>query len=267
MPLFVFNLVETVSGTGRFIHLAPSLLDALHIPYTGSGTEAMFLTSHKLCAKRILKAGGLPTPEAFTQEELKKLNHVKGQFIIKSLWEHASVGLNDTSVVTVESASELAHYLNEQASHDGEYFAEAYIEGREFNLSLLASDNEPLVLPPAEIRFDAYPEGKLRIVDYRAKWEEDSFEYQHTPRSFEFPQKDKPLLNLIKDMARTCWKIFGLHGYARVDFRIDSFNRPWILEVNANPCISPDSGFFAAATQAGLSFNDVVLRIIKDRFR
>jgi D-alanine-D-alanine ligase len=63
-------------------------------------------------------------------------------------------------------------------------------------------------------------------------------------------------------MALRCWKLFDLKGYARVDFRVDQEGRPWILEVNANPCLSPDAGFSAAALRAGLTFPDVLCRII-----
>ncbi|MCX5821807.1 MAG: D-alanine--D-alanine ligase, partial [Deltaproteobacteria bacterium] len=74
--------------------------------------------------------------------------------------------------------------------------------------------------------------------------------------------QDASLLALLKDMALRCWKLFDLRGYARVDFRVDREGRPWILEVNANPCLSPDAGFSAAALRAGLTFPDVLGRII-----
>ena len=144
----------------------------------------------------------------------------------------------------------------------GACLAEAYIDGREFNLSLLADEGGPEVLPPAEIRFDGYPPGKVRVVGYRSKWKEGTFEFANTPRTFEFPAEDVPLLSQLKELARRCWKIFDLRGYARVDFRVDGEGRPWILEVNANPCLSPDAGFSAATLRAGLTFPDVLCRII-----
>jgi D-alanine-D-alanine ligase len=63
--------------------------------------------------------------------------------------------------------------------------------------------------------------------------------------------------------ALACWRLFGLGGYARVDFRVDSSGRPWILEINANPCLSPDAGFLAAAGRAGLDATRVVERIVQ----
>ncbi|HBB18312.1 MAG TPA: D-alanine--D-alanine ligase, partial [Syntrophus sp. (in: bacteria)] len=97
-----------------------------------------------------------------------------------------------------------------------------------------------------------------------SKWEEGSFEFNHTPRSFTFPETDAPLLLRLKELALRCWNLFDLRGYARVDFRVDKEGRPWILEVNANPCLSPDAGFLAATLHANLTFEEVLERIIGD---
>jgi D-alanine-D-alanine ligase len=72
------------------------------------------------------------------------------------------------------------------------------------------------------------------------------------------------LLATLADLGRACWDLFELRGYARVDFRVDQSGRPWVLEINANPCIAPDAGFMAAAAQAGLTIDEVVARIIAD---
>jgi D-alanine-D-alanine ligase len=284
-PAIVFNLVETLAGKGSLIHVVPSLLDALKIPYTGAGTEAMLLTSNKLLAKNWLAAAGLPTPPWFTAAETHEDMHIEGAWLVKSVWEHASIGLDEDSVFFGADRKRLLAEMDaRREALGGACLAEAYIDGREFNLSLLAGGqgpadsrnafaawgtrsplgevNGPEVLPPAEIRFDAYPSGKVRVVGYRSKWEEGTFEFANTPRTFEFPDRDAPLLAHLKEMALRCWKLFGLKGYARVDFRVDQEGRPWILEVNANPCISPDAGFSAAALRAGLTLADVLCRII-----
>jgi D-alanine-D-alanine ligase len=120
------------------------------------------------------------------------------------------------------------------------------------------------ILPHAEIRFMDYPPDKPKIVGYEAKWQEDTFAYLHTSRSFEFDAKDRPLLKKIDEICRQCWKAFDLRGYARVDLRVNARNQPYVLEINANPCISPDSGFVAATQQAGLEFPAVIERIILD---
>lgn len=265
-PAFVFNLIESIEGYGRLIHMAPALLNCLGIPYTGADADALFLTTGKLLTKRALREAAIPTPPGYSSADLLgPTPFAAGSYIIKSVWEHASLGLDEDSVVVVSDPAQLRDEMNRlQAAQGGESFAEAYIEGREFNLSLLASKAGPQVLPPAEIRFEDYPEGKTRIVGYRAKWHEGAFEYLHTVRSFEFPQEDAQLIQGLTDLAARCWSLFDLRGYARVDFRVDQAGRPWVLEVNVNPCLSPDAGFAAAATQAGLSFTQVVERIIQD---
>ena len=271
-PDCVFNLVETLEGSGRLIHLAPALWEVAGIPFTGSSAEALALTTHKVLAKERMLATGLPVPEwvgggtfnfqrSTFNVQLSTFNvhsPMKGDWIVKSVWEHASVGLGDSSVLRGVTAAEAAARLPEG------FFAERYIEGREFNVGLLAGADGPETLPPAEIVFEAYPEGKPRIVGYSAKWDTASFEYAHTVRRFVDPAADGPLLAQISQLARRCWEVFGLGGYARVDFRVDAAGRPWILEVNANPCLAPDSGFAAMLAQAGIDYGAAMERIVSE---
>ena len=259
-PLFVFNLVETVAGDGRLIHLAPALLDHLRLPYTGSGQEAIFVTSNKVLSKRLFQQAGIPTPPWLEAgPPLDACWAGAGTYLLKSVWEHASNWFGDDSVVCAASAAELRGRL-ELKNRNGGFFAERYIEGREFNQALLAAE----CLPTAEMRFVDYPENKLRIVDFRAKWEEDSFEFIHTQRGFDLSATDRPLVDELQTVSRRCWERFGLAGYARVDFRVDAGGQPWVLEINTNPCLAPDGGFFAAAARAGLSYTHMVERIVED---
>lgn len=296
-PAMVFNLVESVCSHGRLIHFAPALLDYLRIPYTGVPTEGMFITSNKLLAKQLLASNGIATPPWVTVDSLKAgcdalwqrrparantggtpvpqgvltqpLGNAKPLsgdcFIIKPVWEDASLGMDDTAVVEVSEPKDLAREL--AAREDllgGPAFAELYVDGREFDLSLLGGRQHVEVLPLTEIEFVGYADDKPKIVGYAAKWEEQSYEYSNTPRRFDFPPKDGPLLTELADIARQCWSVFGLRGYGRVDFRVDRAGKPWVLEINANPCLSPDAGFFAAAQRAGMTYPEVVERILSD---
>jgi len=262
-PDLVFNLVESISGVEKFIHFAPTLLEHLKIPYTGGSAHALYLTTNKLFAKEVMHSANLPTPSWLTRDSI-----ASGQFnlnppcIIKPVCDDASVGIDENSIVY--NIQQLEETLKNRSARFGECFAEAYIPGREFNLSILANSGSPEVLPAAEIRFLDFPESKPRIVGYQAKWDENSFEYKNTIRSFQFTANDQPLLKRLSEMALRCWEVFKLRGYARVDFRVDSQNNIWILEINANPCISPDSGFVAATRQAALTFEQVVARILAD---
>lgn len=266
-PDIVFNLVESVDGKGSLLHFAPALLETLKIPYTGCRMDAIFLTSNKILAKKILAAAGLDTPDWITptDDNINKNNQsVAGKWIIKSVWEHASLGIDSDSVIHAQNKAEILAAINTKIRRfGGDWFAERYIDGREFNIALLADSTGAEVLHPAEILFDNFEPGKPKIVDYRAKWDTDSFEYRHTVRSFDFSHSDKTLLEQLKTISRACWRAFNLQGYARVDFRVDADGQPWILEINANPCLSEDAGFAAAVTRTGYSYATAVQRIVE----
>jgi D-alanine-D-alanine ligase len=269
-PDLVFNIVESLNGQGRLIHVVPGLLEALHMLFTGTSAEAQFTTSNKLIAKQIMRGAMLPTAEWHTLDDLHAQDATvqPARYIIKSVWEHASLGLDENAVIDVESAWQLREALvNRLDLLGGEAFAERFIDGREFNLALLADAGGVQVLPPAEIIFENHRDDQLKIVGYRAKWDEVSFEYNHTPRRYDFPSSDASLIDSLTKLAIKCWRTFNLRGYARVDFRVDANNKPWILEINTNPCLSPDAGFAAALAQAKISLASAIERIIADSTR
>lgn len=257
-PALVFNLVESVNGSGRLAPLGAMLLEDLGLPYTGTSQTGLFASSSKLLAKRFLSLDNIATPAWCLNDEAPPA--AGERWITKSVWEHASIGIDDDSIVEAHDLHTALSARHERFG--GEWFAEAFIEGREFNIALIDSADGPQVLPPAEIRFVEFPAHKPHIVGYKAKWSSESFEYSHTQRSFEFAQAEQPLLDELENIARRCWLLFEIRGYARVDFRVDQSNRPLVLEVNANPCLAPDAGFVAAARQAGMSYDEIIARII-----
>lgn len=276
-PDLAFNLVESLDGTGRLIHLVPALLDHLRIGFTGAPTEAVLATSHKLMAKERMRALGLPTP-AWLGPFPPGLPPVTApaadgtdpaaRWIVKSLWEHASIGIDEASLQLYADAEAAGTALVRRSRElGGACFAERFVDGREFNLSLLAGPAGPEVLRPAEILFEGYAADVPRVVGYRAKWDAASYEFHHTPRRFDFPTGDAPLIERLRALALDCWTGFRLGGYARVDFRVDAQGRPWILEVNANPCLSPDAGFAAALTHTGIEFTRAIERVLADALR
>ncbi|MEZ6232711.1 MAG: hypothetical protein R3B68_00845 [Phycisphaerales bacterium] len=255
----VVNLVESLNGRGSLIHLVPALVESIGTPMTGCPAHAIATTSSKLAAKRVLATEGIPTPPWVGPCQPGPTD---GRWIIKSVWEHASIGLGPDSIVDAGGIDVARQIAARAPQLGGHAFAERFIEGREFNLALLETADGVRLLPPAEILFLDFPPDRPRIVDYAAKWDEASHEYHHTPRRYDFGADDASLLGDLESLARRCWSAFGLGGYARVDFRVDADGRPWVLEVNTNPCLSPDAGFMAAATQAGLRENDVIGHII-----
>ncbi len=276
-PDVVFNLVESLGGTDHLMPAATLLLDALRIPYTGAPTRCILTTNDKMYAKQRLVQAGIPTARWFTTDALwqgqppptpVETPRRDCRVIVKAVWEHASFDLDDQAVVEMSTQgddAQLVALLRSREEATGRaHFAEQFIDGREFNLSILAGIPGPQVLPPAEIDFAAFPANKPRIVGYRAKWDEDSFEYHHTPRCFDFASQDRVLLSELEQWAIRCWQAVGLRGYARVDFRVDADGQPWVLEVNANPCLALDAGFAAAIDRAGMTYDCAMDRLLHD---
>lgn len=267
----VFYLVESLAGSDALAHLPACLLEHLAFPHTGAPASALMISQQKLLTKDVLRRAGLPTPFWYAngtpapEQNLDETDSFSGRFLIKATNEHASIAMADDGVVDVTGAMELSERLGQWSRvHGRACFAERFVAGREFNVSVLATPDGPTVLPLAEIDFSAFPPDKPHIVSYAAKWDKTSFEYHHTPRRFpEFLPGDT-LAERLKDLAVRCWNVFGLRGYGRVDFRVDPLGNPWIVDVNANPCLSPDAGFVAALAAAGLEFERAIEWILED---
>jgi D-alanine-D-alanine ligase len=134
-----------------------------------------------------------------------------------------------------------------------EVLVQQFVDGREVNVGILGDD----VLPVAEIDFGRMPKGMWRIVSYTSKWQTGSDEdLGATPRC----PADLPaeLTAECQRIALAAWKAVGGAGYGRVDMRIDAQGQPWILEVNANPDISPDAGLARMARTVGIEYPDLV---------
>lgn len=256
-PLCVFNLVDAINGDASLAHIAPALLEHHDLIYTGADAVAWRMLLSKAVVKDRLRAAGLPTPGwSLDGDGLGDCRRV----IVKSLTEHASFGIDAMSIVPAARAGQ--EIALRQARFGGTFFAEAFIEGREFNISLIQGQAGPVVLPSAEIVFVDFPADRPRIVDYAAKWDTDSDVFASTPRTFDFASDDTPMLEQLRDLSVDVWRLFDLRGYARVDFRIDRDGNPWILEVNLNPCLTPDAGFVAAAGRAGFGYDSIIGQIL-----
>ena len=259
-PHIVFNLVEAVWGKNELIYFVPAILNTLKIPYTGVSLESLFITTNKVLAKKQMLKNDLPTPFFCELTEMHLLDPQK-TYIVKPIWEEASVGILEESVFKL---SEIKKVNSIKKLSHRQYFIEEFIDGREFNISLLSGKEGPEVLQPAEMIFSEYFNDKPKIVGYDAKWDETSEAFKHTNRSFETLNDQPDLKNKLIDICGRCWNAFNLSGYVRIDLRIDESGNIYILEINGNPCISPDSGFIAATQIDGYSNEEVIKRILND---
>src|SRR5215831_12868292 len=259
-PDVVFNLVESVWGKDVFAPLAPTMLANLGIPFTGAHAAAMTACNDKVLTKRVLESAKLPTPLWSEPPHWQGIG--KDRWIVKSVSEDASLGLDDGAVVAGREAV-VARAQASAARYGGRWFAEQYVEGREFNVALIERQGAPFVLPIGEMVFEKWDANRPRIVGYAAKWDETAPEYRDTARIFDWRGRQQALGKTLERLSKDCWHLFGLTGYARVDFRVDQAGRPFILEINPNPCLEPNAGVAAACEQAGLSYVQLIDDIVR----
>ncbi len=259
-PKLVFNLVDSAPGEENLAYLVPGLLEHLGLPYTGCTLQNLFVTTNKMLAKRILSSAGIATPPWVCKDETEALKDKSiTRYIIKPTSEDASIGLDESSIVSPETVVEKLE-AKEEALHTP-CFAEAFIEGREFTACMYGTRESCTVLTPYEWVFQGYEEHhKEKIITYDAKWTENSFGYEHIVAKYRADASDVPLLEKLSEIAQACWRAFSLTGYARVDFRIDETGKPWVLEVNCNPSFY---GFYHLAIEGGFSFGDIVQEIVR----
>lgn len=258
-PEVVFNLCEGFWGESRKeLHVA-ALLDLLGIPFTGSGPLALGLTQDKARSKDLLTQHQLPTPRfALVRpgEHYPRTQKLAYPLIVKPRFEDASLGISNESVV--ENERELRKRISyvHQTYRQGALIEE-FILGREFNIALLG--NVPReVLPPSEIEF--HPDLARPIVSYEGKWLEESLGYQCTKPVCPAKISTRELM-LLRDVALRAGKLFDCRDYARVDVRLKE-GVPYILEVNANPDIAPESGLARSAAAAKIPYPELIQRII-----
>jgi len=253
----VFNLCEGVDGLAPLEPAVIGALELLGVPYTGSSSATTALCLRKHLVNTLLARGGLPVPRWGISRRGGPAPMVGFPAICKPAAEDASLGVEQRSVVRTSRA--LADRLDAMHERWDEIVVQRYIDGREVNVGIVGDR----VLPVAEIDFREMPDGLWRIVSYRSKWEVGSAEDLGTIPSC---PADLPveLTAQLAGAALEAWRIVGGEGYGRVDFRIDAAGRPWLLEVNANPDLSPSAGLARMARAAEWDYAALV-RHIADR--
>ncbi len=257
----VFNVCEDIDGNSQNEINIPAILNLLDIPYTGSDISGLIMTNDKGKTKHILVREGIKTPRYRIYHPGQRVSYNLGfPAIVKPNNEDGSFGIDSGSVVkNMEELSERVAYVIGKFRQAA--LVEEFMEGREFHVSLFGNYPDIEILPIAEITFENFPEGKPRITDYNAKWMQESDEYRNTPVMCpaDIP---KELEEKIRRISLKCAEIFGFRDYARVDIRLDSKGRPHVLEVNANPDISPKAGFMRSFFATGRTHEDFMQSIL-----
>lgn len=258
-PDVIFNFVESVEGIASFESYIAGLYELLLVPYTGNKPQTLSNCLDKSKTKEILGSMGLNIPRYQVFRSGKEITGfdftLNFPVITKLLNEDASIGISENSVINnLTDLIKQVEFLS--STYRQNVLVEEYIEGREFNVAILGD----MVLPISEIDFAGLPSGLPKIVTYEGKWISDSVYYKHTNPSC--PAKiNKVLQKKIEKIALEAYHALQCRDYARVDIRLNRENNPYIIEVNPNPDISTDSGFFRASAAAGMNYTDLLTRI------
>ncbi|MCA9257369.1 MAG: ATP-grasp domain-containing protein, partial [Phycisphaerales bacterium] len=261
-PHVVFNLLEEFRGEGVYVPYLLGYLELIGQAFTGCNPAGLLLADRKITTKKVLRYHRIPVPDfAVFPRHRKARRPTKLEFplIVKSATEHGSVGISQASIVNSdEKLAERVEYVHDQIGTDA--VAEAYIQGRELNLGLIGNARvESLLL--WELYFEKMAPGVYPIATARVKWDQ---EYQEKRGITMGPAEGLPpgVESRIMRMARRVYRILGLNGYARMDFRLTDEGQIYLLEPNPNPDLAKDEDFAQSAMDKGMEYEDLIQRIL-----
>ena len=262
-PYIVFNMLEEFAGVGVFDTHVAAYLEALRVPYTGCNPRGLMLAHNKGLAKMVCRYHRIPVPAFHVfpigQRKVTPPKRLTYPMIVKSLTEEGSVGISQASLVNDEQAlAERVRFIHRTTATDA--IVEHYIDGRELYIGVLGNQRLQ-TLPIWEMDFAGLREGAPRIATGKLKWDED---YQKKIKLNTGPAKNLPdgLQSELPRLAKRAYRALQLSGYARMDFRLADDGSVYLLEANPNPQLMYGEDFAESAEAAGISYEQLMTRII-----
>jgi len=261
-PSIVFNLLEEFHDNVLFDQNVVSYLELLQVPYTGCNPRGMIIARGKALAKKLVAHHRIHTPnfEVFAKgRKVRRPRRLEFPLIVKSLIEHASLGISQASVVdSDEKLQERVRFVHERLGTDA--IVEQYIEGREIYVAVLGNSRLQ-TLPVWELVLENLPANAPRIATAKVKHDLD---YQAKMGIIAKPAEglSPELASLISRTSKRIYRILELDGYARLDFRLTHSGAVYFLEANPNPEIAASEEFAEAAKHAGLEYRDLIARVV-----
>jgi len=260
-PDLVFNLVESFGDEiiGGLMGVA-GVLDLLEIPYTGGGPGELYLQEDKALSKKLLAYEQVLYPDfaAFAPNaEFETGGRLRMPLFVKPLRSDASLGIDGKSLVR-NTQQLMERVLHIQKEFGDTALAEEFIEGREFYVGVLGN-LELTAFPPIEMDFSGLPDGSPRILDNKAKFDEDSVEFKGTKAVL--PDLEPELKAKLQKAAVDAYRALRVRDYGRIDMRLTESGEIYVIEVNASCYLEKTSEFATAAKAAGIEYGDLVNRI------
>ena len=260
-PHIVFNLLEEFHQNALYDHNIVSFLELIRVPYTGCNPRGLVISRDKALGKKLLAYHRIRTP-AFAVFPLGRRTRRPAKLgfplIVKSLTEHASLGIAKASLVRDDAElEERVRFIHETLDTDA--IAEQFIEGRELYVSVLGNGRAKS-LPTWELVIEHSAPNEPLIATAKVKHD---LEYQER-RGVQLQAADlgEPLATTIGRLSRRIYRILEMSGYARIDYRLDDHGVLWFLDANPNPDISASEELASAAKRAGMTYTVLLNRII-----
>lgn len=259
---FYFNISEGIGSIPKsFVDVAREL-EKIDIPFSGSSSYALALTTEKAKVKELLTKKGISTADFFLFDgDLSKHTKLSFPLVVKPSTEDCSIGIDHSSVVwnQIELKSKLAKLWND---YEDPLLVEKYLDGREFAVTVIGNGRSARTLPIYEIIYSDYFRDKPKIYDYRAKWDTSSKEYASI--SINCPADINDILkNRIEEIALSAFQATKCSDYARVDMRLATSGEPYVLEINANPGVGPDDETVSSAYAFGINYEKFISTLVK----
>ncbi len=261
-PHIAFNMLEEFHGISVYDQHVVSYMELLRQPYTGCNPRGLMLAHDKALCKQILAYHRILTPKFIVcplKRTVKPTRRLTYPLLVKSVSEEASLGLSQASIVTNdEKLKDRVEFVHEHVQSDA--LVEEYIEGRELYVGILGNQRLQ-AFPIWELQFTKGGDNVPLIATAKVKWD---VKYQKKLGVETSAAKDLPdgvASSIIKQCLRAYRGLF-LTGYARIDLRLASDGRAYVLEANPNPNLAYGEDFAESANAAGMSYEALVHRII-----
>ncbi len=259
-PDLIFNLCERFADCDDYEMNVTAILALLGQPFTGTGPAGMALRMDKVVTKKLLKFHDVPYPNyaVFDKNNIEFAGRMHFPFFVKPLQGDASLGIDDSSMVTEYSKLiERISFIQSQLKLPA--LVEEYVEGREFYVSILGNTDFE-VLPIMEMDFSNLPPAYPRIYGHEAKSEINSPQYKGV-NAIVATDLHQDVKARIINAGREAAVALKVQDYARVDIRLTTDGVPKVVEVNANPYLERTSVLALAALQAGMGYSTFINRI------
>lgn len=242
----IFNIIH---GRGGEDGVLQGVLEVLGLPYTGSGVMASALSMDKLRTKLCWRGAGLPTPAWCLLKSEQDIDECIAQIglpvIVKPAQEGSSIGMSKAN-----NKAELHQAYELAAQYQCDVYAEAWVVGREYTVAVLAGEALPVIRLETPNAF----------YDYDAKYKANTTQY-HCPCGLSEVQEKE-----LQTLAINACEVLSVEGWARVDVFIDESGLAQLIEVNTVPGMTDHSLVPMAAKQLGMSFDELVWRILESSF-